>query len=98
MTDLKLLHGERGIETDEYRIAVLTASRNQWTELYGQDCPQVTCPCGKTLSVVRMYRCLHCGLWWCKKCAKLHFGAYCKPQKLHPALEAAIRKLRVDED
>lgn len=32
------------------------------------------CACGKNFPVVRMYRCLYCGVWFCVTCAELHFG------------------------
>ncbi|MCE5279408.1 MAG: hypothetical protein ABFD92_02165 [Planctomycetaceae bacterium] len=34
----------------------------------------VTCPCGRTLHLMMAYKCLYCGLWFCKECATRHFG------------------------
>ena len=36
--------------------------------------PHVTCVCVKTVPIVYSYRCLYCGIWFCKACAKHHFG------------------------
>lgn len=36
---------------------------------------KVTCPCGRRVSVYyHTYRCFYCGVYFCKKCAKRHFG------------------------
>jgi len=32
------------------------------------------CPCGLRIGLEAAYRCLHCGLWFCKACAERHFG------------------------
>jgi hypothetical protein len=72
--ELIVLHGESELD-DEYRITVLTASRDQWDELHEQKpYPNVTCPCGRKIVVTKAYRCLHCGIFWCRPCAKRHFG------------------------
>ena len=38
------------------------------------DGTRVTCPCGHELRVIYGYRCLYCGVIFCKTCAKVHFG------------------------
>ena len=30
--------------------------------------------CMKDISIVMAYRCLYCGIWFCRKCGKIHFG------------------------
>ena len=36
---------------------------------------KVFCPCRKIIDVrVSAYKCLECGIWFCRKCAKRHFG------------------------
>jgi len=34
----------------------------------------IRCGCLKLVHWSQMYRCLYCGLWFCKKCAEQHFG------------------------
>lgn len=34
----------------------------------------ITCPCGWKRSIVFMYKCLYCNLWFCVNCAEEHFG------------------------
>jgi hypothetical protein len=41
-------------------------------EGYGQ--VWVTCPCGRHIALVAAYRCLDCGLWFCRDCAHRHFS------------------------
>lgn len=36
---------------------------------------QVTCPCGCTIAINYAFRCLSCGLWFCRPCAMRHMGA-----------------------
>jgi hypothetical protein len=35
---------------------------------------KVTCTCGKNISLRYAYKCLYCGIFFCKSCAKNHFG------------------------
>jgi hypothetical protein len=35
---------------------------------------QVTCGCGRRVAIECMFRCYFCGIWFCPKCAKEHFG------------------------
>lgn len=34
----------------------------------------VTCPCGTKAPMRFMFRCYYCGVWYCFKCAAVHFG------------------------
>ena len=34
----------------------------------------VTCPCDRKRSLMHMYKCLYCSVWFCKECAEEHFG------------------------
>ena len=36
---------------------------------------KIRCGCMKLVQWRYMYRCLYCGLWFCKECAEQHFGA-----------------------
>jgi len=46
--------------------------RDQWDSavIHGT----VICPCGLIRALVKAYRCLYCGLWFCVVCAEVHFG------------------------
>ena len=34
----------------------------------------ITCPCGWRRSILHMYQCLYCRVWFCENCAEVHFG------------------------
>lgn len=34
----------------------------------------VTCECNTILPVEAAFRCLYCGIWFCRRCAERHFG------------------------
>ncbi len=35
----------------------------------------VTCPdCGRSPIIREAYRCVYCGVWFCRTCAQIHFG------------------------
>lgn len=36
---------------------------------------KIRCGCRKLIVWWAMYRCLYCGVWYCKDCAEQHFGA-----------------------
>lgn len=59
-------------EKMEKRVTV----RNQIAQLQGIDSDKamVCCPCGTTLVVWMAYRCLYCGVFYCRTCAQLHYG------------------------
>ena len=35
----------------------------------------VECPCGQRLALCQAFKCLYCGLTFCKTCAEVHFAA-----------------------
>jgi hypothetical protein len=35
---------------------------------------KIRCPCLKLNNWAYMYRCLYCGIFYCKECAEEHFG------------------------
>ena len=35
---------------------------------------KVRCPCLKLIPMKYAYRCLYCGIFYCKECAEEHFG------------------------
>jgi hypothetical protein len=47
----------------------------QWTEaVQVSTYPIITCECGKKRALLRMFRCLYCGCFFCQACAEIHFG------------------------
>lgn len=38
------------------------------------DPAKMQCICGRTLPVAFLFKCLYCGIWYCQKCAEIHFG------------------------
>lgn len=55
------------------REATLEAIGEQASELYGKPEPSVTCPCGLTGPLPRMFRCFYCEVWFCPRHAEQHF-------------------------
>jgi len=35
---------------------------------------KMRCGCGKLMRLINMFRCLYCGLYYCRECAEQHFG------------------------
>jgi len=35
---------------------------------------KIRCGCNKLIRLIDAFRCLYCGIYYCKKCAELHFG------------------------
>lgn len=35
---------------------------------------KVTCQCEKSISITKMYKCHHCGIYFCRPCGADHFG------------------------
>jgi hypothetical protein len=35
---------------------------------------KIRCGCNKLIGWQYMYRCLYCGIWYCKDCAEEHYG------------------------
>jgi hypothetical protein len=55
------------------RIAVNKTIGEQSKELNGIE-RSVTCPCGTRRNIRSVYQCLYCEVWFCKNCAREHFG------------------------
>lgn len=41
---------------------------------------QVRCGCLKMVRLIQAHRCLYCGIFFCQKCAELHFGKRVRPR------------------
>lgn len=67
--------------SEETMLANRVTIRRQGREILEQidgkrgNAPRVTCQCGKRPSTLMAYRCLYCGVWFCKECATEHFDA-----------------------
>jgi len=59
--------------TDEERRELLGALLEQARELIHVEA-KVTCPCGCRPTLVFAFHCFHCGLWFCGRCSRRHFG------------------------
>ena len=50
------------------------AAAAQWRESTGEQ-PKITCAGCQIQAPIRfLFRCLYCGIWYCKTCAEDHFG------------------------
>ena len=57
------------------RETILDAIYHQEKQLKQQEIDgEVTCPCGSTGLIETAYLCFHCGIHFCPRCAKVHFG------------------------
>lgn len=73
--------------TPEQREQNMMIVRDQTAEMlkheHGMNTPRCTCPdCGRTLKIIWLYRCLYCGIYFCKECAEHHFGASVPPIRI----------------
>jgi len=82
MTTLDATHPiHRAPRNDEELVEKRVIVRKQYTEIFDQgglDAHErlvwVTCPCSRRLAVSQAYKCLYCGVFFCKACAEIHFG------------------------
>ena len=59
--------------TDDERAQKLELVAKQTKQVHSTGI--VTCECGNTVKVYGLiYKCFYCGVWFCHKCAKRHFG------------------------
>lgn len=76
---------------DGDRIATLETIGEQASELHDQPDVTVTCPCGVSGPIERMYQCYYCDVHFCPDCASDHFPSdpeasawICMPCHLFP--------------
>ena len=50
------------------QLKYLIEDRSTWIKIFCAEC-------GKRAVYWMMFRCLYCGLYYCKTCAQVHFGA-----------------------
>jgi hypothetical protein len=73
---------ERCRTAAEANLAQIDLIKRQWSEatVYtaGErviDAPHhVTCGCGRSMAIECLFRCFFCGVFFCEKCAREHFG------------------------
>ena len=89
MTALTAEQIDREPQTDAEYDGKVVLLRTQFQELraQGQGGPNtdrvvyVTCPCGHRTPLWYAYKCAQCGAYFCKDCARRHFGMdRAKPQ------------------
>ena len=56
---------------DEYRLKRVLTRRQIESVRLGEYVP---CPCGRKIDLSAAYKCLFCGVWFCRTCAERHFG------------------------
>lgn len=54
---------------EQYRL-IMDQHKNGTPALF----VKIRCGCNKLIALTEMYRCLYCGVWFCKACAEIHFG------------------------
>ena len=70
--------------SDAERAAKLARYEAQIRQLGEVLDAEVTCPCGRTVSLALAYNCLWCGIYFCRRCASRHFGAVEGVPNSHP--------------
>jgi len=71
-----------GLADEVHKAPTCEASRrrkrallvDQMQEITARGTITVTCPCGQRVPVIMAERCYDCGLWFCRRCARRHFG------------------------
>jgi len=48
--------------------------RGQLKEVMPANSVRITCQCGRNVPINSMYRCHHCGIFFCRTCGNEHFG------------------------
>lgn len=73
---------ERCRTAAEANLAQIELIKRQWAEateyitFSGQvdSATTVTCGCGRCMAIECLFRCFFCGVWFCERCAREHFG------------------------
>ena len=53
---------------------IISAMRKQRPQAVLAKSIIIDCICGKRVSITAMYKCHHCGIYFCRECGKNHFG------------------------
>lgn len=59
---------------DGDRYATLKTVGKQYAKIYNKHLPTIECPCGREYRINNMFKCLYCEVFFCRSCAKEHFG------------------------
>lgn len=54
--------------------------RKQLPQAKAASSGRVECECGKQVKLMAAYRCMHCGVWFCRSCGLEHFGPDVGPE------------------
>ena len=70
------LHVFNGTKKDALEnLSVLRGQLEQAKRCEKFPCVKISCAkCAKRVSLFMLFKCLYCGLWFCKSCAERHFG------------------------
>jgi len=64
---------------EELTPELMQALRMQRPQARAASSGTVTCICNKDVELMAAYRCLHCGIWFCRECGEEHFGPDAQP-------------------
>lgn len=53
---------------------IMNITRLQLKQASAAKSVKIDCQCGKSITITKMYRCHHCGIYFCRKCGTEHFG------------------------
>jgi hypothetical protein len=48
--------------------------KKQWEQAQHPHAAVIECVCGRARAIELMFRCWHCGLWFCEQCSDDHYG------------------------
>ncbi len=66
--------GERVTVFREPSKELMATLKSQLPQARAASAGKVTCVCSRNVELLAAYRCLHCGVWFCRQCGVEHFG------------------------
>lgn len=82
-----------GKEDDALKICAMQVRdiKDQERDKVPSEHLKVRCPCLAFVRWTYAYRCLYCGIFYCRECAEKHFGQTVKEYKLSKSANARER-------
>lgn len=74
MNDARMSPEEADSEDEVHRPKKLAVAYEQAREILPIRASKITCPCGHCATILFMYRCAICGIYFCTACSRRHFG------------------------
>lgn len=74
-TDLPIYHSNASLADKQAKQELLVWQLKAIASAPREQQMWMTCGCGQRAVSWQMYRCLYCGVFYCKACAEQHFGA-----------------------